>query len=214
MQVITFNDVNMTINGESIFKHLNLEINNGELVIFVGASGSGKTTLLDLCAQLRVPTRGEINSQFAKSKIAYMRQTPTTSTGLTTFQFIAKKLLANKNWMRRLLNKPSFSDHVRIMDYLEKVSLLSLKHQKLDKLSGGERRRIELASTIIQECELYLFDEPIAGLDQKTAIQIMNEIKELLHEQGKTIIITMSQVDIARNYASQLFISENGTWKI
>ena len=216
MTIIDFSNVTVEVNNQKLVSNTNLQIAAGSFVIFVGESGSGKTTLLDLCADLRVPTSGHVSfphwKNRPKEQIAYMRQEKNTPANRTAFQNVARGLLQDANIIRRLLNKPSFSNYVRVMDYLEKVGLLHLKDRRFDQLSGGEKRRIELASTLIQNKSVYLFDEPISGLDPKTAEQIMHELARVHREQAYTIICAMSQLDIAKRYATHLITHRAGMW--
>lgn len=213
MASIEFQQVSVVVHHEQIISNFNARIETGSFTVFSGESGSGKSILLDLCAQKLMPNEGEVKHSTPSNRVAYLQQNAFVQPHQTAFQLVARGLLRQANWFRKLFKKPSFSDYVRVMDYLEKVNLLKVKDVRLDKLSGGERRRIEIAQVIIQDASIYVFDEPIAGLDPNTANQILLELHALTKEQGKTVICTISQLELARRYATNLFTYQEGEWK-
>lgn len=217
MNVIAFRDVCYELSGHTILANFNAHIAAGSFTVLVGESGSGKSTLLDLCAGVQKPTSGEIHYPLwkmpVKEQIAYLPQANPIPPYLTTFNYVASALLNQRSFLRRLFTKLSFSDHMYVMDYLDKVNLMHLKDRNVTKLSGGEKRRIEIAATFIQDKEVYIFDEPISGLDPQTASQIMDEIAQLQRENGKTVLCAISQFELAQRYATDIFTYQNGVWK-
>lgn len=169
------------INGKRILNNINLKLNKGEMVAFTGANGSGKSTLMKIIMGIEVPTSGKIffNGEDITSKsitdraklgISFAFQQPVRFKGLTIaklFEISAGRKLEKKEQCKVLTTLglcPS--------EYL---------HRELDSsLSGGELKRLEIASVLFKKSECLIFDEPEAGIDLwsfNKLIQVFQNIK-------------------------------------
>lgn len=86
----------------------------------------------------------------------------------------------------------------------KKVGLSDKLHVRSDSLSGGQQQRVSIARTIVQEAEIVLADEPVASLDPITSQTVMDDFKSLNEELGRTILINLHSVDLARQYAKRI----------
>jgi putative ABC transport system ATP-binding protein len=188
-----------TGNSESkALRGIDVEINEGELVVILGPSGSGKTTLLNLLSGLEKATSGQIKvkdeiiSDYNESKLCKFRR--------KNIGFIFQAYY--------LLNNINVNDNVRLGDYLsedegsidEIIELVGLKDHK-DKfpgqLSGGQKQRVAIARAISKKPKILFCDEPTGALDEKTGKQILELLQNLNEKYGTTIVMVTHNLGIA-----------------
>ena len=189
---------------------LDLDIQDGEFVVFVGPSGCGKSTLLRLIAGLEDVTDGtlEINGEDAtdlapgKRGVAMVFQSYALYPHLTVAQNIAFPLrmagISQEEQARRIDNAAKV---LNLSDYL---------HRRPKQLSGGQRQRVAIGRAIVREPEAFLFDEPLSNLDAALRVGMRQEITEL-HKRLKTtmIYVTHDQVE-AMTMADKIVVLNAG----
>ena len=100
----------------------------------------------------------------------------------------------------------------RIIDEaIDFLALKPLRHSYLDELSGGQRQMAFLAMTIAQQTDVLLLDEPLNNLDMKHAVQIMQALRRLCDEQGRTVILVIHDINFAANYSDHIVALKHGT---
>ena len=174
---------------------LDLEIPHGDFVALMGPSGSGKTTLLNLIGGLDTPTSGEIEiegqriDQFSDGQLAHWRS---QHVGFV-FQFynLMPTLTAQKNVeLPLLLTKLGAADRKRRAEIaLSLVGLSERGSHRPNELSGGQQQRVAIARAIVSDPTFLICDEPTGDLDRHSAEDILNLLKMLNREHGKTIIM-------------------------
>lgn len=204
-------------NGVTGLRKINLTINKGEFVCIIGLSGAGKSTLLRSLNRMNDVSEGDIKiagesiTQANPRELRQMRR----NIGMIFQQFnlvrkntVQKNVISGRlgyynNW-QTLLGLFSKEDYARTEAALEKVGLADKLKDRSDSLSGGQQQRVSIARTIVQEAELILADEPVSSLDPVTSETVMNDFKRLNQENGRTIVINIHSVDLARRYASRI----------
>ena len=195
--MIKFEKVSKAFGEHVLFRGLTFEIEDGEFVIFSGASGCGKTTLLNMIGGLEKLSGGRIivngidiskrsnQLEYFRSKVGFL------------FQNFA--LVENKTVRQNLdlVRKKNRSD-VSIEQAVERVGLSDKLNAKVYTLSGGEQQRIALARLMVKKCDLILADEPTGSLDKANAEKIMQILKALNTEQGKTVIMVTHDEELKR----------------
>ena len=156
-------------NEVCVFQNLNLEFPEHGCITIYGESGSGKTTLFQIIAGLDKDYEGVIENNY---KIEYLFQEIELFENLSVYDNL---LFANL-------------DNEKINRLLEKFDMIELKNQKVKKLSNGEKRRVQIMRSLLNDPDLLLMDEPSASLDQKNAIIVCDKIKQLSKEI--TVVIT------------------------
>ena len=156
-------------NEVCVFQNLNLEFPEHGCITIYGESGSGKTTLFQIIAGLDKDYEGVIENNY---KIEYLFQEIELFENLSVYDNL---LFANL-------------DNEKINRLLEKFDMIELKNQKVKKLSNGEKRRVQIMRSLLNEPDLLLMDEPSASLDQKNAVIVCDMIKQLSKEI--TVVIT------------------------
>jgi multiple sugar transport system ATP-binding protein len=207
---VKFNEVTKLFGSSTVVDHLDLKIDDGELVVLLGPSGCGKTTSLRMLAGLEEATSGDIfigderiNDVPTRYRdIAMVFQNYALYPHMTIAENIAYPLRVRK------IAKDQINLRVkRVADMLEIGALLSRRPREL---SGGERQRVALARAIIREPRVYLMDEPLSNLDAKLRVQMRGELKRLQHTLGTTTIYVTHDQAEAMTLAHRVAIMRKG----
>ncbi len=183
-------------------RHVDVEIDRGEMVAIMGSSGSGKSTLLNILGTLDRPTTGVYTldgqdvSVLADRELAHFRN---RNIGFVFQQFnLLPRYTALANVELPMLygGIGSAERKRRAAAALERVSLGDRMHHQPSELSGGQQQRVSIARSIVQNPVLLLADEPTGALDTETTEQIMGLFCDL-HRSGMTIIVITHEPDVA-----------------
>lgn len=207
-----------TVNNKSILAGLDLSIPQGSMVALIGASGSGKSTLLRHLAGLTAADRNESCSVQAlgqmiqakgilskkirrtRSDIGYVFQQFNLVGRLTVLQNVLLGCLGRMSRFRGTLGLFNAEEKERALQALDRVGLLEHAYRRASTLSGGQQQRVAIARTLCQNAEVILADEPIASLDPESARNVMEILADINNKDGKTVIVTLHQVDYAVKY--------------
>jgi len=175
----------------------NLKINRGQLVAYLGTNGAGKSTTINILIGLLKPTSGTIT--YAKDlKIGVVFQNSVLDDVLTVKENLYLRARMYKTFSKEWLEK-----------LIGLIGIRSFLNQKYGTLSGGQKRRVDIARALIDHPDILFLDEPTAGLDLQTRIVIWDLLQKLQKEQGLTIFLTTHYLEEAEN-ADQMYILENG----
>lgn len=185
--MIEIKNIKKSFGNKNLFDNYNLEIQDGEFVIFMGESGSGKTTLLNMIGALEKVDSGEIivnglDISRKKNQLKYYRE-------IVGFLFQNFVLLEDKTVYQNLkmIHEKNRSS-ITIKEALEKVGLGDRSDAKVYTLSGGEQQRVALARLMIKKCSIILADEPTGSLDKRNTERVMSILKQI-NKEGATIIL-------------------------
>ncbi|MEP6502989.1 MAG: ABC transporter ATP-binding protein [Betaproteobacteria bacterium] len=179
-----------------VLRDLDLDIADGEFMVFVGPSGCGKSTLLRLIAGLDTPTRGEIRiggepvDSLAPSErgVAMVFQSYALYPHMTVAQ--------NLGFALRMDRRPAAEIAARVGRAAEILQLSALLDRLPKALSGGQRQRVAIGRAIVREPRVFLFDEPLSNLDAALRVQMRLELARLHQELGTTMVyVTHDQVE-------------------
>ena len=196
--VIVIRDLYKSFGDLHVLKGIDLEVNKGENVVVLGRSGTGKSVLIKIISGLLKADRGSVKVlgkevgdldekqlRELRMKIGFSFQNSALYDSMTVRENLEFPLVRNvKNLSRAEINKS-------VEEVLESVGLARTINQMPAELSGGQRKRIGIARTLIMNPDIMLYDEPTAGLDPTTCIEInelINEVKERYHTSS--ILIT------------------------
>lgn len=201
-----------------ILKDINLVINKGDFLSIQGKSGSGKTTLLNILGLLDEATDGEmyINNEkidYRNEKLKNILRNEKIGF-IFQFHFLLNEFNTLENVMiPALINKKEKKENIkkRAEELLELVGLDHRKYHKPVQLSGGEKQRVAIARSMINNPEIILADEPTGNLDMETSNIINNIFKKINEEKNQTIIIVTHSLELA-NLAKNKYKIENGVF--
>jgi len=210
MGSITLSQVTKSFGDTNVIPPLDLEINEGEFVVFVGPSGCGKSTLLRLIAGLEDVSSGNIaiNGHDATS-------IPPAKRGLAmVFQSYAlyphMSVRKNIGFPLKMAGMDKAEAEKKINDAAAVLNLTDYMDRRPGQLSGGQRQRVAIGRAIVRSPDAFLFDEPLSNLDAALRVNMRLEISEL-HQQLKTtmIYVTHDQVE-AMTMADKIVVLQAG----
>lgn len=208
-----------------VLKDISFQLETGELVALIGSSGSGKSTLLR-CLALRekwdegtfkvdgVNILGKMigGKRKIRREWAYLEQNAELNPNRTALKNVLIGQSAQTPIWRMVTGMVRSDDYMGAMDELDALGLLDKAKLKTSQLSGGERQRVAIARALIHGAKVILADEPVTGLDPKTAEKVLETLRKLCKETGLTII-TVLPMELAERYASRLWVLEDGRIK-
>jgi len=183
---------------------INLVVKRGEFLSIMGPSGSGKSTAMNMIGCLDIPTKGHIYlegkdiSTMTESDLAQIRG---RKIGFIFQQFnLIPTLSAVENVALPMIfqNMQREARIQRAKKLLEMVDLPERMNHRPNELSGGQQQRVAIARSLSNNPEVVLADEPTGNLDQKTGSTVMDFLKRLHKEEGKTIIMVTHDLNLAK----------------
>jgi len=210
MAVVEIRNVVKRFGDVGVIHGIDLNIRDGEFVVFVGPSGCGKSTLLRMIAGLESTTGGDIMIGDAR-----VNDLPPRSRDIAmVFQDYAlyphKSVFENMAFGLRLRKMPEAEIQTRVREAAAILRIEHLLDRKPRALSGGQRQRVAMGRSIVRDPKCFLFDEPLSNLDAQLRNEMRTEIKKLHARLGKTIIyVTHDQVE-AMTLADRIAVLSGG----
>jgi multiple sugar transport system ATP-binding protein len=210
MAYIRLNNVQKVFGDTEVIPPLNLDIQEGEFVVFVGPSGCGKSTLLRLIAGLEDVSAGsiEINGKEATQAKPAERELAMVFQSYALYPHMSvRKNIAFPLKMAGL--SPDEIDK-KVQGAAEVLNLGDYLQRRPGQLSGGQRQRVAIGRAIVREPKAFLFDEPLSNLDAALRVNMRMEISELHQKLGTTMIyVTHDQVE-AMTMADKIVVLQSG----
>jgi NitT/TauT family transport system ATP-binding protein len=205
MTILQIRDLSVSFDGLSALENFSVEIGEAEIVAILGPSGCGKTTLLNVISGLQEPNRGSLDltgslSAGRMKQAAHMHQEDRLLPWRTVKQ---NALLASEFEVDREVGRQASERALRL---LEEFDLASFHNHYPKTLSGGMRRRAALSRTLSVERSLYLFDEPLSGLDYQLRLRVEAVLFRELTERGATALIVTHDIETALALADSVVI--------
>ena len=176
------------------------------LCAIVGPNGAGKSTLLKASLGLLPIASGK--AEFfgqtldkVRRRVAYVPQRSSVDWDFPTgvLDVVTMGLYRRLGWVKR----PGKAERAAAMHALEQVAMADYQDRQISQLSGGQQQRVFLARALVQDAELYLMDEPFAGVDATTEDAILTVLREL-QSQGSTVVVVHHDLDTVREYFDHL----------
>jgi len=220
MKILETKNLMKHFNGVRAIDRLSIGIEKGQITGIVGPNGSGKTTLINLLSGVLEIDSGEVIIDGIK-KLTRVLPHQVSSYGITrTFQnvrlFEQMTVLDNilvvvteRNVFSSLFEKRIEYHHKISEEVLQKVGLWEKRNQLAVNLSYGQRKLLEIARTLAMKVEIYLFDEPFAGLFPEMRKIVASIIREL-KQKNKTVILVEHDIGLIRELCDQIFVMDEG----
>lgn len=215
-KAILMNNVSFGYGKKQVLKDVSLTISKGDYVAVVGETGAGKTTLLQMIPALLKPAKGEVyvdgmdvwdrttDKKKLRCKIGYLFQYPEQ-------QLFGKNVYEDVVFGPRNVGINEIQAESRAYEAIKLVGLpQSCYDTPLDKLSGGQRRRVALAGVLAMKPEYLILDEPTAGLDPEGRDNMLDIIDALHREAGITVILITHDADFVARRANRVIALDKG----
>jgi len=204
-------------NGTEAIKSVSASIKQNEIVAIIGRSGAGKSTLLRAIDGMQKVTSGSIildgedithmsKDQLREhwTRVGFIWQEYNLVLRLPAITNVLLGRLGHNRTLGSLLGYFS-SDHREIaLNSLDRMGMLHRAKSRADRLSGGEKQRVNIARAISQKPKLLLADEPVASLDPELKWQVMEDLARVAREEGVPTLINIHEVDLAKAFADRL----------
>jgi manganese/zinc/iron transport system ATP- binding protein len=201
-------DLTVSYHRRPVLWNVDLAIPPGKLVGILGPNGAGKSTLIKAIMGLLPLSSGWVQVfgrpvEAMRDKVGYVpqRESVDWSFPVTAMDVVLMGRYGAVPWWRRVPRK----DRERARHCLDKVGMLPYANRQISNLSGGQQQRVFLARALAQESQIYLMDEPFAGVDAATESAIVKLLQEL-REAGKTVLVVNHDLQTAREYFDMLIL--------
>lgn len=209
--IISIKNLSKSYKKVKALRGINLEIEKGSVTAFLGPNGAGKTTLVRILTTLLTPESGEI-------KIAGLDPVKNADElrriiGLTgQYAAIDETLtgLENLEMIGRLYHLPKTQALTRAKELLKQFDLEEASMRQVATYSGGMKRRLDLALSLITKPRILFLDEPTTGLDPRSRFDLWHIINDLV-EDGTTVILTTQYLEEADQLSDKIFVIDQGT---
>lgn len=200
----------LTVNYDKtpVLWDISLEIAAGKIVGIVGPNGAGKSTFIKTALGLIQPISGKI--EFFGQPLIHMRRSiayvPQRETVDWDFPITVRELvLMGRYGTLGVFQWPRKADWSAADHYLNMVGMASYANRQISQLSGGQQQRVFIARALVQEADVYFMDEPFAGIDLATEMEIMKILRHL-KENGKTVFVVHHDLNTVENYFDWLIM--------
>ncbi|SFG86528.1 ABC transporter ATP-binding protein [Sporolactobacillus nakayamae] len=207
-KAIEVKNLRKSFKSAAVLKGVDFDVKRGEIFALLGSNGAGKTTIIKILATLLKPDGGTaiVNGFDVAAHSEHVRQ----SISLTgQFAAVDEILTGRENLimiakLRHLKNPRQVAD-----DLLKRFGLVDAADRRASTYSGGMRRRLDIAMSLIGKPQLIFLDEPTTGLDPEARIEVWNVVKELANS-GTTVFLTTQYLEEAEQLADQIAILHEG----
>lgn len=210
-------DLAVGYNGNILIHDINIEVEKGKILTLIGPNGAGKSTILKTITRQLAKIYGTVhigkkelstwNPKDMAKEVAVVLTDRIRPELMTCAEVVAMGRYPYTNMLGRLT-----SDDKRIVsEALSRVHAMNLAQQDFSTLSDGQRQRIMLARAICQEPEMIVLDEPTAYLDIRHKIELLDILREMAHEKGITVIMSLHEIDLAAKISDYLICVKGET---
>lgn len=207
--------------GTRALADVSLTVPRGQFCVILGPSGAGKSTLLRAVNGLTRPCTGLVaidgmvlspaTERTLRKRVAMIHQHFNLTGRMSVAANVLAGLLPVVPMLRALTGWFSPEHRAKACSLLERVGLAPLHlHRRAQELSGGQQQRVGIARAFMLDPEVVLADEPVASLDPKIARDILSLIRDAARERNATVLCSLHQVDLAREYADRIVGMRDG----
>jgi iron complex transport system ATP-binding protein len=210
--------LSLRVPGRELLRGLDAAFERGRVVAVLGRNGAGKSTLLHVLAGLRSPGSGEVTVQ-GRALSAWPRRELARQLALLPQSVedpfpgtVLETALVGRHPHLSFWQWEGDQDHAVVRRCLAEVDLAGLEERDVATLSGGERRRLAIASVLAQDAPVLLLDEPIQQLDPQHQLGVLDRMRALA-DAGRTVVMSLHDAGLAARYADDaLLLTGDGGW--
>ncbi len=200
----------------TVVRELDLDVPDGKVTVIVGPNACGKSTTLRALGRLLKPRGGsvlldgaslaELPTKRIAQQIGLLPQTPVAPEAITVGDLVARGRQPHQRWWQQW----SEADERSVTEAMERTDVAALADRSVDELSGGQRQRVWIAMALAQETELLLLDEPTTYLDISHQVEVLDLVRQLNHDRGRTVVVVLHDLNQAARYADHLVAMKAG----
>jgi len=215
MLELTLDNLSCSYNGKIILHNISLDFGAGEIVAIIGPNGSGKTTMMRAMCRVLKPSGGRVLLDGRDIRELYVRQVAQIISWVsqnyrlawpfTVHQVVGMGRFPHRGWVSSYTEE----DHRAVDAAIRATGLWEHRDRLINTLSGGEAQRAIIARALAQTPRVLLLDEPVAHLDMKYKIAILDLVRNLA-EQGLSIVISLHDLNLAGLYADRMALLSEG----
>jgi urea transport system ATP-binding protein len=210
----------VSFDGFRALNELTLQIEPGELRCIIGPNGAGKTTMMDVITGKTRPDSGTVRfgekldllsmsePEIAQAGIGRKFQKPTVFERLTVFDNLELALAGNKSFLHTLITRRTLAQESRIFEVLEIIGLSQLHQAMGGTLAHGQKQWLEIGMLLMQEPELLLVDEPVAGMTPQEIERTAGLLLSLAGEHS--VVVVEHDMDFVRSIAKRVTVLHEG----
>ena len=202
--------------GRTLFEHVDLSFNRGELTALIGRNGTGKSTLLRTVMGLLKPLHGQIliggdsvhtlSQREIAARISFVSTENVRASNLKVNNIVGLGRAPYTNWIGSLTDE----DREIVQESLRLVGMEAFGEKNVSTLSDGECQRVMIARSLAQDTPVILLDEPTAFLDLPNKYEIVLLLRSLAREQGKTILFSTHDLNVALELCDPIVMIDQG----
>lgn len=210
------NQLTVGYRQKKVVENINIDAWKGQVICVLGPNGSGKTTILRSIAGLIAPIKGTVFlkgaelTSFSRQKLAEEMAVVLTDSISSEYMRACDFIAAGRYPHTGFLGKLSTYDTRKINEAIYWVNAESITDKYFNELSDGERQKVLLARALAQDTELIILDEPTSYLDLKHRAELISLLNRLSKEKGKTIILSLHDVELALKVCEILVLVNKG----
>ncbi|MEU9124293.1 ABC transporter ATP-binding protein [Streptomyces sp. NPDC048506] len=200
----------------TVITDLDLDVPHGAVTVIVGPNACGKSTLLRALGRLLRPRGGAVlldgtdlaripTKRVARS-LGLLPQTPVAPEAITVADLVARGRQPHQRWWQQW----SAEDERAVGEAMARTDVAALADRAVDELSGGQRQRVWIAMALAQETDLLLLDEPTTYLDIAHQVEVLDLVRQLNHDRGRTVVAVLHDLNQAARYADHLVAMKAG----
>jgi manganese/zinc/iron transport system ATP- binding protein len=205
---VTVRDLTVAYREEPVLWDIDLDVPEGTLTAIIGPNGAGKSTLVKAMLGLVHSSSGMVRIygrpyDQVRQRVAYVPQRGEVDWDFPTdaLDVVLMGLYGQIGWLKRAGKK----HRKKAMECLDQVGMADFAHRQISQLSGGQQQRVFLARALAQDADLYVMDEPFAGVDAVTETAIVKILHEL-RSQGRTALVVHHDLDTAPEYFDRVVL--------
>ncbi|MFI2368271.1 ABC transporter ATP-binding protein [Streptomyces sp. NPDC018833] len=216
MSRLTARELTLAYEDRTVVHDLDLAVPDGRVTVIVGPNACGKSTTLRALGRLLKPKGGAVlldGQELAKiptkriaQSIGLLPQSPVAPEAITVADLVARGRQPHQAWWKQW----SDGDERAVTDAMERTDVTALADRPVDELSGGQRQRVWIAMALAQETDLLLLDEPTTYLDISHQVEVLDLVRQLNHERGRTVVAVLHDLNQAARYADHLVAMKAG----
>ncbi|WP_328955563.1 ABC transporter ATP-binding protein [Kitasatospora purpeofusca] len=209
-------DLTLAYEARTVAEGLDLRIPDGRVTVIVGPNACGKSTLLRALGRLLKPVRGAVlldGEELARvptkriaQRIGLLPQSPSAPEGIAVADLVSRGRQPHQSWWQQW----SAADEAAVAEALERTSTAELAERGVDELSGGQRQRVWIAMALAQGTDILLLDEPTTFLDIAHQVEVLDLVRRLNVERGRTVVAVLHDLNQATRYADHLVAMKDG----